>query len=212
VSPKAVAEAAAPSAIDLAAEQVAKLKAAFTGIHKRRAEAIRTQDVLDARLPEAQAAADLAQADGDPSLADDILTKLKMERNNVASVLRGCDLREGQLTRELAAAESTLARARAHAALPPMATAEMAQESLEEGFDHLGELIVNGVRQALATLPRDDHRGVTDAFDEAQLAKWVWSQCAQAGLDLNKARHVQYGSGTGPVETLANVRAVMETL
>lgn len=211
MSPSKAAPAAPVAEAD-PAERVANLKAAFHGLDRREAEANRDLDSIARKLRDAQATADLAQADGDPGLADDILRKLQLERTNAESVLRGVALRRQQLTRELAEAETALARSQARAALPPMATAEMAQESLQEGFDHLGELIVNGVRQALAALPRDDHRGVSDAFDPAQLARWVVCQCSQAGLDLDLARHVQQGAGRGPAETLANVLAVVETL
>ena len=88
----------------------------------------------------------------------------------------------------------------------------MAQEALTEGFGFLAEVIANGIRPAIALAPRDDHRGLTDAFDEAQLARWVLVQCSQAGLDLDKARFIPYGGGQPPAEILSAVRTIMETV
>jgi hypothetical protein len=175
----------------------------------------RLEAILLRDLPVAKTAHDLALATANP--ADDHATatavqRLELERDNCESALRGIAARRQQLTQEEAQARTAVERARARAALPAPGTGEITEEAFEEAFGHLGQLVANGVRQAVSHLNRNDQHGVILAFDESELAKWIWSNCAAAGVDLDKAKFVARGTGVGPDETLQNVRAVVETL
>jgi hypothetical protein len=202
-----------PDPVTAAAAELAKLRQEATSHDTREGQANAALEAIARDFPGAQAEADLALArgDGDTGAADHV-RKLRLEQSNIVSILRGIALRRERLAWDLQATTAKLARAEARAALPAVATAELAQEALEEGFAHLAEVIANGVRAAIAALPRDDHRGVTEAFDEAALARWLVAQCSQARVNLDLARHVPHGTGTGPRDTLTNVLAVVETL
>jgi len=203
---------APPDPIAEAAIHLAALTAEREALNEREVRANASLDALARDLPTAQAAADLAlaQADGHSGAAD-VVRKLELERANAESVLRGVAIRRPQLAWELHVAEANLGRARAQAALPDHDAAAITDEAADEFFGHLGEF-VQAIKAAIATLPADDKRGATEAFDEAQLARWLQVKIQEAGLNLDLAKHIQRGVGIGPTDTRANLAALVETL
>ena len=204
---------APPDPITEAAAHLAALRTEEAALSEREVRANMRLDALAHALPEAQAAADLALAlaDGDSGAADVAVRKLELERSNNESVLRGITIRRPQLAWELHVAEAALGRARAKAAIPDQDAAAITDEAADEFFGHLGEFI-QAIKTAIAALPRDDQRGANEAYDEAQLARWLQVKIAEAGLNLDLAKHVQRGVGIGPTDTRANFAAILETL
>lgn len=177
----------------------------------------RSQAALDSlvtAIPAAQEQVDLARVStevGVLAAAQDQHRKLELERSNAESVIRGVATRRPLLEQDLRQAEAAIARAKAKELCPVVAAGELTREALVDGFSELAELVANGITPAIQAGTRDDNRGLTEAADLPQLARWIWVLAAQAGVDLDQARH-RAGSGIDPATTVANLRAVIETL
>lgn len=176
----------------------------------------RLEAILLRDLPAAKTAHDVALATANP--ADDHATatavqRLELERDNCESALRGIATRRERLGQEEAQARTDVERARANKELAKAREhGRIAEENGDEFFEALNALVADSIRPAISNLNRDDQHSVTLAFDEAQLAKWLWVRAAQAGVDLAKARFVAQGTGIGPADTAANLCSVVETL
>jgi hypothetical protein len=169
-------------------------------------------EALALALPPARNTLDVARVAGSTAAlaeAEDAVRKLELEHANCSSVLRGIAIRRPLLAQELDALDAKMAVARAQSLAPALQAGELVRDALADAFGDLAELVVEGIQPAIAAAPRDEHRGLVEAASLASLARWIWTEAARAGVDLEQARHVA-APGTDPAATVANLRAVLD--